>query len=432
MASRDRSRQWRLETLALHGDPALGPTAGAQALPIHQTAAFDFETAEEAAARFALEEAGPIYTRIGNPTVEAFERRIAALEGGIGALATASGQAATFYALATLTSAGDNVVASSSLYGGIYSLLKNVLSRFGIGARFVRVDDPAAWEAAIDDRTTCLYAEMIGNPLLETPNLEALAALVHRHGIPLIIDNTLATACLSRPFDFGADLVVYSATKYLCGHGTTIGGAVVDSGQFDWSAGRFPQFTEPDAVYNGISFAEKFGPQAYLAKMRAHWLRDVGACMAPMTAWNLVQGLETLPLRMERHCDNAAALANWLAKHPGVERVAYPGRAGHTTAHNAKCYLKRGGGMIGLYVQGRYEAARQVVSRTQIFSHAANMGDCKSLIIHPASTTHSPVEPAVRKAIGIEDNFLRLSVGLEHIEDLKQDLNHAMRGEHHG
>jgi O-acetylhomoserine (thiol)-lyase len=426
MKSRGKSRQWRLETLALHGDPALGPVAGAQALPIHQTAAYDFSSAEEAAARFALEDVGPTYTRIGNPTVDAFERRMAALEGGVGALATASGQAATFYAVATLTGAGENVVASSSLYGGIYSLLKNVLSRFEIEARFVGVDDLAAWEAALDDRTTCLYAEMIGNPLLDTPNLERLAGLAHRRGIPLIIDNTLATACLCRPFDFGADVVVYSATKYISGHGTTIGGAVVDSGKFDWGAGRFPQFIAPDPIYNGIGFAERFGPLAYLAKMRAHWLRDVGACMAPMTAWNLVQGLETLPLRMERHCANAATLADWLARHPQVERVVYPGRVGHPTVHNAKCYLKRGSGMIGLYVQGGYEAAKRMVSRTQLFSHAANMGDCKSLIIHPASTTHSPVELAVRRSIGIADNFLRLSVGLEHVEDLKQDLDAAL------
>jgi O-acetylhomoserine (thiol)-lyase len=426
MNPRDTSRPWRLETLALHGDPALGPTAGAQALPIYQTAAYDFASAEEAAARFTLEDFGPIYTRIGNPTVDAFERRMAALEGGIGAVATASGQAATFNAIATLTGQGENVVASSSLYGGIYSLLKNILGRFGIEARFVSVDDLPAWEAAIDERTTCLYAEMIGNPLLDTPNLHALSRLARLHGIPLLVDNTVATASLCRPFDYGADVVVYSATKYICGHGTTIGGVVIDSGKFDWGAGRFPPFCQPDTLYNGIVMAEKFGPMAYLVAMRAHWLRDVGACMAPMTAWNLVQGIETLPVRMERHCDNAEALAEWLEDDPRVERVCYPGRADHPTVCNAKRYLRRGSGMLGVYVKGGYEKAKSVVAQTRLFSHAANMGDCKSLIIHPASTTHSPVDPAVRKSIGIEDNFLRLSVGLEHPDDLKADLDEAL------
>jgi O-acetylhomoserine (thiol)-lyase len=426
MSSTNESRQWRLETLALHGDPTLGPMAGAQALPIHQTTAFDFASPEEAAARFALEDFGPLYSRIGNPTVEAFERRMASIEGGVGALATASGQAATFYAIATLTQAGDNIVASTSLYGGIYSLLKNILSGFGIEARFVRVDDLPAWEAAVDDRTTCLYAEMIGNPLLDTPNLELLSELAHRSGIPLIMDNTISTVCLCRPFDFGTDIVVYSATKYVCGHGTTIGGCIVDSGRFDWGASRFKQFSAPHPLYNGVVLAEKFGQQAYLVEMRSLWLRDVGACMAPMTAWNLVQGIETLPLRMERHCDNAEALADWLTDHPQVERVYYPGREGHPTAHNAQRYLKRGGGMLGVYVKGGYEAAKRIVTRTRLFSHAANMGDCKSLIIHPASTTHAPVDPAVRQSIGIADDFLRLSVGLEHIEDLKADLDNAL------
>lgn len=420
------TRQWRLETLALHGDPALGPVAGATAVPIHQTAAYDFTSAEEAAARFALDDPGPIYSRIGNPTVSAFEQRMAALEGGIGAVATASGQAATFFALCNLTRAGENVVASASLYGGIYSLLRNVLAGFGIEARFVPVDDLAAWRTAVDDRTTCLYAEMIGNPLLDTPDLEALAELAHAHRIPLIVDQTVPTALLCQPFQHGADIVVYSATKYVCGHGTTIGGVVVDSGRFDWSNGRFPQFTRPDALYPGTVLAEKFGRMAYLARMRGHLLRDVGACMAPMTAWVLLQGVETLPVRMAKHCDNAEALVDWLAAHPGVERVVYPGRKDHPTRHNAQRYLRRGSGMVGMYVRGGYRAAQQVVERVQLFSHAANLGDCKSLIIHPASTTHAPVAPEVRRAIGIEDHFVRLSVGLEHVEDLKADLDAAL------
>lgn len=426
MNKRVGSGRWRLETMALHGDPELGATVGAEAVPIHQTAAFEFGSAEQAAARFALDEAGPVYSRLGNPTVEAFERRMAALEGGIGALATASGQAATFYAVATLAGQGDNVVASTSLYGGIYSLFKNSLARFGLESRFVPVSDLKAWERSIDERTTCLYAEMIGNPLLDTPNLRALADLAYSRGIPLIIDNTVPTAYLCRPFEHGADVAVYSATKYIGGHGTTIGGAVVDSGQFDWGSGKFSQFVEPDAAYHGLIPAEKFGRQAYLVHMRAHWLRDVGACMAPMTAWNLVQGIETLPVRMDRHCDNAEALSDWLESHPRVEKVLYPGRADHPTAKEACRFLKRGSGMIGLYVKGGFESAKRTVEHAQIFTHAANLGDCKSLMIHPASTTHSPVEPAIRRSIGIEDNFLRLSVGLEHVEDLKDDLDSAL------
>lgn len=422
----NNTQPWRLETLALHGDPALGPTAGAQALPIYQTAAFDFESPEQAAARFGLEDFGPLYTRIGNPTIDEFERRMAALEGGIGAVATASGQAATFYAIATITQQGDNVVASTSLYGGIYSLLKNQFSKFGIQVRFVPVHDLAAWEAAIDARTTCLYAEMIGNPLLDTPDLEALANIAHRRGIPLIIDNTVATACLCRPFEHGASVVVYSATKYVGGHGTTIGGCIIESGRFDWGCGRFPQFSQPDEIYGGIRLAERFGPMAYLVKMRGHWLRDVGACMAPMTAWNLVQGVQTLPVRMERHCDNAEALAGWLEQDPRVERVLYPGHMPPNSP--SQRYLRRGGGMMGLYVRGGEKAARHLVQKTRIFSHAANMGDCRSLVIHPASTTHAPVTSEVRRALGIDDNYLRVSVGLEHVEDLKADLDAALEG----
>ncbi|MCS6776623.1 MAG: O-acetylhomoserine aminocarboxypropyltransferase/cysteine synthase family protein [Chloroherpetonaceae bacterium] len=421
-----KTRQWRLETLALHGDPALGPVAGATALPIHQTAAYNFASVEEAAARFVLDDSGPIYSRIGNPTVSAFEQRMAALEGGIGAVATASGQAAAFFAVCNLTRAGENIVASTSLYGGIYSLFRNVLAGFGIEVRFVPVDDLAAWRAAVDDRTTCLYAEMIGNPLLDTPDLEALADLAHAHRIPLIVDQTVPTAVLCQPFLHGADVVVYSATKYVCGHGTTIGGVVVDSGRFDWASGRFPQFTEPDPLYPGVVLAEKFGRMAYLIRMRGHLLRDVGACMAPMTAWALLQGVETLPVRMAKHCDNAEALVDWLAAHPRVERVVYPGRRDHPTRHNAQRYLRRGSGMVGMYVRGGYRAAQQVVERVQLFSHAANLGDCKSLIIHPASTTHAPVAPEVRRTIGIEDHFVRLSVGLEHVEDLKADLDAAL------
>ncbi len=418
------SRHWRLETLALHGEPTEEVHGGPHSLPIVQTAAFTFDSSEQAAARFALEDAGPIYTRVGNPTVDEYEARMAAIEGGIGALATASGQAAAFYAIANITRHGDSVAASSSLYGGVYSLLKNILGEFGIESRFVQVADHAAWKRSIDDKTTCLYTEMVGNPLLDSPDLEFLSELAHKHRIPLIVDNTVPTAYLCRPFEFGADVTVYSATKYIGGHGTTIGGAVVDSGKFDWS--RFPQFTEPDPIYNGIDLVEKFGSLAYLVRMRGHYLRDIGACMAPMTAWNLIQGIETLHVRMDRHCDNAEELVDWLAIHPKVARVLYPGYSDHPTRDNACKYLKRGSGMIGLYVKGGFEAAKQMVERTRIFAHAPNLGDCKSLIIHPASTTHSQVPAEMRKKSGLDDNFLRLSVGLEHIEDLKDDLDIAL------
>jgi O-acetylhomoserine (thiol)-lyase len=421
-------RQWRLETMALHGFPSEERHVGPHSVPIVQSAAFQFASAEEAAARFALDDFGPIYTRVGNPTVETFEQRMAAMEGGIGAMATASGQAAAFYAIATITHQGQNIVSSTSLYGGIYSLLRNILPGFGIETRFVPVADLDAWERAIDGRTTCLYAEMVGNPLLDTPDLERLAGLARRHRIPLIIDNTVPTACLCRPFAYGADVAVYSATKYVGGHGTTIGGAVVDSGRYDWTNGRFPQFSEPDPIYHGIRLGEKFGRMAYLVRMRGHYLRDIGACIGPHDAWNLIQGIETLPVRMERHCDNAEGLAQWLSDHPKVERVLYPGREGHPTAEYARRYLKRGSGMLGLYVKGGFAAARRMVETTRLFAHAPNLGDCKSLIIHPASTTHSQVAPEVRRAIGIEDNFLRLSVGLEHIEDLKDDLDRALDG----
>lgn len=420
------SGQWRLETLALHGDPALGPVAGAQAVPIEQTAAFDLPSADAAAARFSLEDPGPIYTRLGNPTVDAFERRAASLEGGIGALATASGQAATFYALGALAEPGANIVSSSSLYGGIYSLLQNLVPRFGVETRFVRCADTAAWESAVDDRTLCLYVETIGNPLLDTPNIERLSALAHSVGIPLIVDNTLATPPLCRPFEHGAHVVVYSATKYICGHGTTIGGIVVDSGKYDWSAGRFRRLCLPDSAYSGRVFTESFGQLAYLAHLRAHWLRDVGACMAPMTAWNLVQGMETLPLRMDRHSSNGRQVADWLAARPDVEHVLYPLRPDHATYDCARRYLSQGGGMVGAYLKGGFSAARSLVDSTRLFSLAANMGDCKSLIIHPASTTHSPVSAEVRRRIGLDDNFVRISVGLEHIDDLLADLDQAL------
>ncbi len=421
------ANRWAIETVALHGSPEEPHGPGPHAVPIVQSAAFLFGSSAEAAARFALDDFGPIYTRVGNPTVEAFERRIAALEGGVGAVAASSGQAAVFNAIATITEHGDNVVASSSLYGGVYSLLKNILPGFGIEARFVGVGDHKAWREAIDGRTTCLYTEMVGNPFLDTPDLDFLAGLARQHNIPLIVDNTVPTAYLCRPFEHGAHVVVYSATKYINGHGTAIGGAVVDSGTYDWANGRFEQFIHPDPIYHGIRLGERFGPLAYLIRMRGHLVRDVGACLSPADAWHMVQGIETLHVRMDRHCDNAEQLADWLHERPEAERVIYPGKFNHPTTPNARKYLRRGSGMIGLVVRGGYEAARRVPERTRLFAHAPNLGDCKSLIIHPASTTHSQIAPDVRRAIGIEDGFLRLSVGLENVDDLKADLEHALR-----
>ncbi|PZN11551.1 MAG: homocysteine synthase [Bacillota bacterium] len=430
MADRhDPFREYQIETLAVHAGQAPDPATGARAVPIYQTTSFVFQNTDHAAQLFNLDEPGNIYTRIGNPTTEVFEKRMAYLEGGVAAVATASGQAATTLAITNITRAGEEVVASSSLYGGTYQLFANTFRDLGITVRFVDPSDPENFRRAINERTRCIFAEVIGNPKLDVLDIEAVAKIAHEHGIPLIVDNTFATPYLCRPLEWGADIVVHSATKWIGGHGTSIGGVVVDGGRFDWGNGKFPRLVEPDPGYHGISYWKDFGTLAYITKLRVHLMRDVGACLSPFNAWLFLQGLETLHVRMERHCENALALAEWLREHPAVEWVSYPGLPDHPSHELARKYLRRGryGAMIVFGVRGGMEAGRKLIDNVSLWSHLANVGDTKSLIIHPASTTHQQLTPEQRLAAGVTDDMVRLSVGIEGFEDLRADLDRALR-----
>ncbi|PZN09086.1 MAG: O-acetylhomoserine sulfhydrylase [Bacillota bacterium] len=426
---RDPFREYSIETLAVHAGQAPDPATGSRAVPLYQTTSFVFQDTDHAAQLFNLDEPGNIYTRISNPTTEVFEKRMAYLEGGVAAVATASGQAATTLAITNITRAGEEVVASSSLYGGTYQLFANTFKDLGITVRFVDPSDPENFRRAINERTRCIYAEIIGNPKLDVLDVEAVARIAHEHGIPLIVDNTFATPYLCRPFEWGADIVVHSATKWIGGHGTSIGGVVVDSGRFDWGNGKFPRLVEPDPGYHGISYWNDFGTLAYVTKLRVHMMRDVGACLSPFNAWLFLQGLETLHVRMDRHCENALALALWLKEHPAVEWVAYPGLPDHPSHHLAQKYLRPGrfGAMIVFGVKGGLEAGRKVIDNVALWSHLANVGDTKSLIIHPASTTHQQLTPEQRRAAGVSDDMIRLSVGIEGLADLQADLDRALR-----
>ncbi|ADU51506.1 O-acetylhomoserine sulfhydrolase [Thermaerobacter marianensis DSM 12885] len=426
---RDPFREYQFETLAVHAGQAPDPATGSRAVPLYQTTSFVFQDTDHAAQLFNLDEPGNIYTRISNPTTEVFEKRMAYLEGGVAAVATASGQAATTLAITNITRAGEEVVASSSLYGGTYQLFANTFKDLGITVRFVDPSDPENFRRAINERTRCIYAEIIGNPRLDVLDVEAVARIAHEHGIPLIVDNTFATPYLCRPFEWGADIVVHSATKWIGGHGTSIGGVVVDSGRFDWGNGKFPRLVEPDPGYHGISYWNDFGTLAYVTKLRVHMMRDVGASLSPFNAWLFIQGLETLHVRMDRHCENALALALWLKDHPAVEWVAYPGLPDHPTHHLAKKYLRPGrfGSMIVFGVKGGLEAGRKLIDSLALWSHLANVGDTKSLIIHPASTTHQQLTPEQRRAAGVPDDLVRLSVGLEGLADLQADLDRGLR-----
>ncbi|QBS38126.1 aminotransferase class I/II-fold pyridoxal phosphate-dependent enzyme [Thermaerobacter sp. FW80] len=426
---RDPFREYSIETLAVHAGQAPDPATGSRAVPLYQTTSFVFQDTDHAAQLFNLDEPGNIYTRISNPTTEVFEKRMAYLEGGVAAVATASGQAATTLAITNITRAGEEVVASSSLYGGTYQLFANTFKDLGITVRFVDPSDPENFRRAINERTRCIYAEIIGNPKLDVLDVEAVARIAHEHGIPLIVDNTFATPYLCRPFEWGADIVVHSATKWIGGHGTSIGGVVVDSGRFDWGNGKFPRLVEPDPGYHGISYWNDFGTLAYVTKLRVHMMRDVGACLSPFNAWLFLQGLETLHVRMDRHCENALALALWLKEHPAVEWVAYPGLPDHPSHHLAQKYLRPGrfGAMIVFGVKGGLEAGRKVIDSVALWSHLANVGDTKSLIIHPASTTHQQLTPEQRRAAGVSDDMIRLSVGIEGLADLQADLDRALR-----
>jgi O-acetylhomoserine (thiol)-lyase len=421
---------FQFETLSLHaGQENPDPATHARAVPIYQTTSFVFEDAADASDLFALKKFGNIYTRIMNPTQDVFERRIAALEGGVGALATASGQAAEFVAIANIASAGDEIVSSTSLYGGTYNLFAQTLPRLGITTHFVDSSDPENFRRAITPRTRALYAESVGNPRLDTLDFRAVADIAHEAGIPLIVDNTFPSPYLLQPLKHGADIVVASATKFIGGHGTSIGGVIVDGGKFDWAAsGKFPGLTEPDPSYHGVRYVEALGPLAYIIKARVQLLRDLGPAISPLNSWLFIQGLETLPLRMERHSENALKVAQFLESHPAVTWALYPGLPSHPTHALAQRYHEHGyGAIVGFGIKGGLEAGKRFVSSVKLFSLLANVGDSKSLVIHPASTTHSQLSEEEQRATGVTPDFVRLSVGIEHIDDILADLDQALR-----
>jgi O-acetylhomoserine (thiol)-lyase len=425
---------FRPATVALHGGQAPDRATGARAVPIYQTSSYVFESADHAAALFALQQPGHIYTRIGNPTTEVLERRLAELDGGVGALALASGQAAVTTAVLTLAKTGQNIVSTRYLYGGTYNLFHYTLERLGIEARFVDTSDPQQVARAIDADTRLVYTESIGNPKNNVDDFEAIALVAHDAGVPFVVDNTV-TPHVFKPFEHGADIAVYSLTKFIGGHGTSIGGAVVDSGRFNWANGRFAEFTEPDPSYHGLVFWDLFGTHegavapgaAFITKARVQWLRDLGACLSPFNAFLFLQGLETLPYRMAAHCSNAARIATWLASHPDVAWVNYPGLAGHPDRTRAERYFRRGAGaIVGFGIRGGAEAARRFIDSVRLFSHLANIGDAKSLVIHPASTTHQQLSSDERAEVGVPDDFIRLSIGIEDADDLIADLDQAI------
>jgi len=419
----------RIETLALHGGQEPDPTTGARAVPIYQTTSYQFRDAEHAANLFALKEFGNIYTRLMNPTTDVLEKRMALLDGGIGALAVASGQSAITLALLNIAQAGDEIVSADNLYGGTYNLFRHTFARFGITVRFVPSNDLQAIEQAINDKTKAVYAESVGNPKLDVADLEGISAIAQRHGIPFVLDNTVTPYTL-RPIDHGVDIVVYSATKFIGGHGTSLGGLIVDSGQFDWTGGKFPLISGPDPSYHGVNFVDYLAPLgnlAYIIKARVTLLRDLGPALSPFNAFLLLQGLETLHLRIPRHGENALAVAAFLEKHPRVGWVNYPGLASSPEKARADRYLKHGAGaMIGFGIKGGLEAGKKFIEALKLISHLANVGDAKSLAIHPATTTHQQLSPEEQQATGVTPDFIRLSIGIEHIDDILQDIAQAL------
>jgi O-acetylhomoserine (thiol)-lyase len=417
-----------LATLAVHAGQSPDPATGSRAVPIYQTTSYVFQDADHAGRLFGLKEFGNIYTRIMNPTTDVFEKRVAALEGGAAALATASGQAAETLALTTLAGAGDEIVSTTSLYGGTYNLFHYTFPRLGITVRFVDADDFDGLRAAINSKTRAIYTETLGNPKLDVVDIEKFAAIAHEHGLPLVIDNTTPSPALVRPIEWGADIVVNSATKFLGGHGTAIGGVIVDAGKFDWAASaRFKDFTDPDPSYHGLSYTEAFGPLAFILKARVQGLRDTGAALSPFNAFLLLQGIETLHLRLQRHSENALAVAKHLAAHPGVEWVNYPGLESSTYYQRAKKYLPNGqGALVTFGIKGGYDAGKTFINSLELFSLLANIGDAKSLVIHPASTTHQQLTAAEQAATGVTPELVRLSVGIEDIRDILADLDQAI------
>ena len=415
-------------TRSLHAGQRPDKETGARAVPIYQTTSYVFENSDHAAALFALQRFGNIYTRIMNPTTAVFEERVAALEGGIGALAVASGQSAQFLALVSLMLPGDEMVASSTLYGGTYTQFDVTFRRFGINTHFVEPDDPENFRRAITPKTRCLYAETIANPRMNVLDIEKVAKIAHEHNIPLVVDNTMASPYLCRPIEHGADIVVHSAPKFLGGHGTSIGGIIVDSGRFPWTKGKFPQLTEPSPGYHGIKFTETFGELAYIIKVRVEGLRDIGPCLSPFNSFLFLQGIETLGMRMDRHSRNALQVAGFLEKHPLVNWVKYPALASSPYKKLAGHYLPKGAGSIVTFgIKGGMDAGRRMIDAVQLFSHLANLGDAKSLIIHPASTTHQQLNDAQQAEAGISKDLVRLSVGIEDVEDILWDLDQALK-----
>ncbi|HXP10433.1 MAG TPA: homocysteine synthase [Acidobacteriaceae bacterium] len=422
------AKKQQLATLSVHAGQEPDPTTGARAVPIYQTTSYVFQDADHAARLFALQEFGNVYTRLMNPTTDVFEKRVAALEGGVAALASASGQAAETLAITTLAGAGDEIVSTTSLYGGTYNLFHYTLPRLGITVRFVDAEDFDGLRAAINQKTRAVYTETLGNPKLDIVDIEKLAAIAHEHGLPLIIDNTSATPLLTRPIEWGADIVVESATKYIGGHGTSIGGVIVDSGKFDWKAsGRFRDFVEPDPSYHGLSYVEAFGPIAFIIKARVQGLRDIGGALSPFNSFLFLQGLETLHLRMERHSQNAMAVARHLSNHPGVDWVNYPGLPTSKYYARAKKYMPEGqSSLVTFGIKGGYEAGKKLINSLKLFSLLANIGDAKSLVIHPASTTHSQLTVEEQRDTGVTPELVRLSVGIEDVRDILADLNEAI------
>jgi len=415
------------DTLALHAGHTPDAETGARAVPIWQTTSFVFKDTEYAARLFALQEPGNIYTRLGNPTNEILEKRVAALEGGVAGLVFASGMGAITAAVLTLCGQGDEIVSTTRLYGGTVTLFNNTLPNLGIRTIWVDSDEPQAFAEAITDRTRAVYLETIGNPKLTIPDLAGITEVAHARGVPVIVDNTTASPALCRPIEYGVDIVVHSLTKYLGGHGTSLGGILVDSGQFPWDNGRFPEFVEPDPSYHGLRFYEAFGPQTFAARARVRMLRDLGACLSPFNAFLIILGIETLSLRMARHSENALAVARFLKEHPRVAWVLYPGLEDHPSYANACKYLPKGAsGLVGFGVRGGLEAGRRFIENLRLFSHLANIGDARSLAIHPASTTHQQLTAEEQLAAGVTPDFIRLSIGLETIDDILADLDQAL------
>ncbi|MBY0083564.1 homocysteine synthase [Brevibacillus sp. M2.1A] len=421
-------QQWKPETLAVHGGQEVDPVTGSRAVPIYQTTSYVFRDTEHAANLFGLKEFGNIYTRIMNPTQDVFEKRVALLEGGVGALATASGQAAITFAILNIAHAGDEIVASSSLYGGTYNLFAHTLPRLGIKVHFADQSNPENFRSYINEKTKAVFCETIGNPRIDVADIEAIAHIAHENGVPLIVDNTFATPILCRPFEHGADIVVHSTTKFIGGHGTAIGGIIVDSGKFDWNNGKFPGLTTPDPSYHGVVYTEAVGPLAYIIKARVQLQRDIGAAVAPINSFLFLQGLETLHLRIERHSQNALAVAQFLTNHSAVEWVSYPGLESDSQRELAQKYLPKGAGAILTFgIRGGVEAGKTLIESVKLFSHLANVGDSKSLIIHPASTTHQQMTEEEQAAAGVTPGLIRLSVGTESIDDIISDLEQALQ-----